>query len=118
MAATSAGSSGAVIGEKRVIGPVGGDEELLEVPADVAAVALGVGDLGELGVDRVPVVAVDVDLLHQRERDAVGGRAERLDLLGDARLLAAELVAREADDREAPGRRRSSAAPRARCTAA
>ena len=45
-------------------------------------------------------VAVDVDLLHHRERDAVGGGAERLDLLGRAGLLTAELVAREPDDRE------------------
>ena len=29
------------------------DEELLEVPGDVARLALGVGDLGELGVERV-----------------------------------------------------------------
>ena len=32
---------------------VRGEQELLEVPADVAAVALGVGDLRELVVDRV-----------------------------------------------------------------
>ena len=36
-----------------------------------------------------------------RERDAVAGRAERLDLLGRARLLATELVARHADHAEA-----------------
>ena len=88
---------------------VGADEELLEVPADVAGVPLGVGDVGELGVDRVPAGAVDLDLLEHRERHAVGRRAERLDLLGGARLLPAELVAREAEDAE-PLRRRTSAA--------
>ena len=63
--------------------------------------ALAVGDLGERCVDRVLIIAVDVDLLHHRERHAVGGGAEGLDLLGAARLLAAELVAREPDDGEA-----------------
>ena len=47
------------------------DEELLEVPADVAGVALGVGDRRQLLVDRVAGLAVDVDLLEQREVDAV-----------------------------------------------
>ena len=43
--ATRAGSSGVTIGLKRVIEPSGGHQELLEVPADVAVGALGVGDL-------------------------------------------------------------------------
>ena len=51
---------------------VGTDEELLEVPLDISGLALRVGGLGELGVQGVPVVAVDVGLLQQqRERDAV-----------------------------------------------
>jgi hypothetical protein len=78
------------------------DEELLEVPGDVAGGALGVGRRRQLLVDGVAVVAVHVDLLEEREAHAVGGRAELLDLLRRARLLAHELVAREADDREAP----------------
>ena len=61
--------------------------------------ASGVGR--QLLVDRVAVVAVHVDLLEQREGHAVGGRAELLDLLRRARLLAHELVAGEADHREA-----------------
>ena len=77
------------------------DEELLEVPADVAVVAVGVGDRRQLLVDRVPAGAVDLDLLEHRERHAVARRAERGDLLGAARLLAAELVAREAEHAEA-----------------
>ena len=86
--------------EARDLAP-GGDEELLEVPLDVAVAAVGVGHGGELGVERVAPVAVHLDLLGQRERDAVGGGAERGDLLGAARLLSAELVARHAEDREA-----------------
>src|ERR1019366_150528 len=79
---------------------VGRYEELLEVPLDVAGLALGVGEGGQLVVDGTPVVAVDVDLLHHRKGDAVRGRAERGDLLGAAGLLGAELVAREADHGE------------------
>src|SRR5580658_7334644 len=78
----------------------GGDQELLEVPHDVARLALGVGDLGQLGIDRVAAVAVHVDLLEEREGHAVGGRAELGDLLGRARLLAHELIAGESEDAE------------------
>src|SRR4051794_17542217 len=80
---------------------VGRDEELLEVPADVAVVALHIGRPGELGIERMAAGAVHVDLLEHRERDAVVERAELLDLVGRARLLAAELVAREPEDGEA-----------------
>src|SRR5690242_15345375 len=73
------------------------DEELLEVPADVAVVALRVRDVHQLGVQRVPGIAVDVDLLGEREGDAVRGRTELRDLLRAARLLAAELIARNAE---------------------
>src|SRR3984957_1629723 len=78
----------------------GRHEELLEVPRDVAGVALGVLLLRQLGVNRAAVVAVDVDLLHEREGHAIGSRAELRDLLGGAGLLPHELVAGEADDRE------------------
>ena len=101
-AATTLSSSGVIIGEKRAaISPSGDEEELLEVPADVARVAVGVGRLGQLGVERVAARPVDLELLEHRERDAVAHRAERLDLLGRARLLAAELVAREPEHLEA-----------------
>ena len=63
IAATTAASSGSTWGAKRATVPSGGDQELLEVPADVAGVAVGVGDVGQLGVERVPAVAVDLDLL-------------------------------------------------------
>src|SRR5262249_26076829 len=48
-------------------------------------------------------VAVDVELLRHRERDAIGGAAELGDLIGGARLLAAELVTRHAQNAEATG---------------
>ena len=44
---------------------VGADEELLEVPLHVAGLARGVGGLGERGIQRVAVIAVDVGLLQQ-----------------------------------------------------
>src|ERR1035441_5040426 len=71
------------------------DQELLEVPRDVPSGALGVGERRELLVDGVSVVAVHVDLLHERKGRSVGGRAELLDLLGRSGLLAHELVAGE-----------------------
>ena len=57
-------------------------QELLEVPLDVAGLAVGVGHRGELLVERVAALAVDLDLLDHGERDAVRGRAEGGDLLG------------------------------------
>ena len=60
---------------------------------------------------------VHLDLLEHRERDAVGRRAELGDLLGCARLLAQELVAREPENREPRDRRTPLAASRARRTA-
>ena len=50
---------------------------------------------------RVGVVAVDVDLGEHRERHAEAPVAERRDLRLVARLLVAELVAREAEHGEA-----------------
>jgi hypothetical protein len=50
----------------------------------------------------VGVLAIDVHLREHREGHVVRRRAERLDLRLVARLLVAELVAREAEDREPP----------------
>src|SRR3954452_19829976 len=61
---------------------VGRHEELLEVPLDVAVGALLVGRPRQGVVDLVPALAVDLDLLRERERDAVRRRAELGDLLG------------------------------------
>src|SRR5689334_24968925 len=82
-------------------GAVAGDKELLEVPLHVPVGALLIGRPGQGLVDRVALVAVDVDLLGERERHAVRRRAELRDLLGRAGLLAEELVAGEPDDRQA-----------------
>src|SRR5688572_6591880 len=60
---------------------VAADEELLEVPPDVAGVAFAVGDRGELLIQLVAIVAVHFDLLRERERHAVARAAERLDLV-------------------------------------
>src|SRR3954451_3034863 len=57
---------------------VGGDEELLDVPADVAVVAVHVSRLGQLGVQRMAVGPVDVDLLEHGEAHAVVEGAELL----------------------------------------
>src|SRR5439155_8342946 len=90
---------GAVAGDDLALGR---DEELLEVPLDVAGLALGVLDGRELLVEGVTTVAVDLDLLGHREGDPIRRRAEGGDLIRRARLLFAELVARDAEDGEAP----------------
>ena len=55
--------------------------------------AVGVSDADQLGVDRMTVIAIHVNLLEHREANAVRGRAELLDLLGRTRLLTHELIA-------------------------
>lgn len=79
------------------------DEELLKVPLD----ALQAQDTGLLLLhpleDRGCGVAVDVDLAEDGEGDAVVDLAEALDLLVGAGLLAAELVAGEAEDDKVVG---------------
>src|SRR5579863_5699341 len=65
----------------------GRDQELLEVPLDVAGGPLGVGLGGQLVVEGVTAGPVDLDLLEQREGDSVVDRAELGDLVGRARLL-------------------------------
>src|SRR5262245_49351647 len=75
------------------------DQELGEIPLDVARKG-GIRSR-ELGIERVAVGAVDLDLVEQREGHIVLGRAELLDLLVGPGLLGAELVAGEAEHREA-----------------
>jgi len=67
---------------------------------DIPRRALGIRNLREFRVERVPARTVYVDLGEQREGDPVVLRAELADLLRRAGLLGAELVAREARDRE------------------
>src|SRR5262245_33129643 len=71
------------------------DEVLAEVPARRF---LGLRDQG--GVDGRGVLALDDDLLEDREGRLVAARA-LLDLGGSAGFLAAEIIAGEAQDREA-----------------
>jgi hypothetical protein len=53
------------------------------------------------GPQRVGALAVDLDLLRQREADRIVQRTELADLRGITGLLRAELVAREADHHQA-----------------
>ena len=87
---------------------VAADEELLEVPADVAGVALGVGGRRELLVQRVAVVAVHLDLLGERERHVVVGAAERLDLVGACPAPARRTGCTGCRSPRSPGRRTCS----------
>ena len=76
------------------------DQELGEVPLDHAAEHAALLALEPL-VQRVGVLAVDLDLGEHGERDAVLLLAEGGDLVLGAGLLPAELVAREPEDGEA-----------------
>lgn len=77
-----------------------GDQELLKVPLD----PLQAHDARHLVLHPLPhglrLVAVDLGLAQHRERHAVVDLAEGLDLVVGARVLAAELVAGEAEDGE------------------
>ena len=74
------------------------DEELLEVPRDIRAVAL----LSlQPPVEIACTVTVDIDLGEQWEIDGVLAGRELEDLGVSAGFLGAELVARESQDREA-----------------
>src|SRR5207253_3077647 len=78
--------------------PVTGDEELLEVPADVARNA-GARP-GEEAVDRVAAGPVYLELAAQGEAHVVGAAAEGGDFRFAPRLLRGELIAGEADHGE------------------
>ena len=114
IASTSSGSSGATFGENRVTEPSGQMRNFSKFHL-MSSCALRVGDIGDRRRTGRPA-AVDIDLREHRERDAVLGRAELLDF-GGARLLAPELVAREAEHAEALVAYSLAAAP-ALCTAA
>jgi len=77
---------------------VAADEELFKVPLD----SLHAEKTRLLGLEpleqRLGLVAVDVDLAHDGEGDAVVELAELLDVIVGPGLLAAKLVAGEAED--------------------
>src|SRR5687768_242073 len=78
------------------------DEELVEVPRDIAAEA-GIGLLvRQESVKRMLVASGDGDLREHRESNVVLQRAEVLDFLLGARLLSHEVVGGEAEHDEAP----------------
>lgn len=82
---------------------IAADEELFKVPLDALeakqARLLGLEPL----VQRRGLVAVDVNLCHDGEGDAVVELAEALDVVVGAGLLAGELVAWEAEDDKVVG---------------
>lgn len=82
---------------------VAADEELFKVPLD----ALETKQAGLLGleplVQRGSLVAVDVNLSHDGEGDAVVELAEALDVVVGAGFLAGKLVAWEAEDDKVVG---------------
>jgi len=77
------------------------EEELGEVPLDFAAEFGVFGLAGEELVERGLVVAFDGKLRHHGERDVVFFRAEGLDFLVAAGLLAHEVVGGDSDDNQA-----------------
>jgi len=82
---------------------IAADQELREVPGDVlVALLVRMAVLQEL-VEIAGSVSVYLDLREHREVDVVLGADEVQDLFVAARLLGAELVARKAEDAEAPG---------------
>lgn len=71
----------------------------VEIPLDGARV--GSRAQPQPAEDRVGVLAVDVDFLHELESERVLGANARLDLLGTLWLLRQELVAGKCEDRKA-----------------
>jgi hypothetical protein len=74
------------------------DQEFLEIPLDALHAHESRLLFLEPLVQRVRVVAVDVDLLHDGEADAIVDLAEVLNVIVGAGLLATELVAGKAED--------------------
>ena len=77
------------------------DDELLEVPCDLAG-PLGLGGLlGQVLVERSRLGTVDIDLGEHVKSDTVAVRTEGADLLGGTRFLVIELVTRESGNGQA-----------------
>lgn len=82
---------------------VAADEELFKVPLDaLEAHQARLLSLEPL-VERAGLVAIDVNLLHDREADAVVDLAKVLDIVVGAGLLVTKLVAGEAEDDKVVG---------------
>ena len=81
---------------------VGADEELREVPLDALHPQEARRLTGQPAEERIGGVAVHVDLGHHRKCHTVVQLAELGDLVVAAGVLVGELVAREADDGQAP----------------
>src|SRR4051794_28423659 len=81
------------------------DQELGEIPFDRRPEQPGLLIL-QIGVQRMSVAAIDVDLCKHRERDGIVAGAELFDLPCIARFLVSELVAGKAEHRKAARRKR------------
>ncbi len=79
------------------------DQELLEVPGDVARVSVAGLFSAEPLIQLARAVAVDFDLAEDGEGGVVLGGRELEDLGIGARLLLSELIARERKDAETVG---------------
>ena len=96
------GVSGRGVAPDHLARPV--DQEFGEIPFDRRAEQARFLVL-QIVEQRMRVAAVDVDLGEHRKRHVILAFAERLDLLGVARLLRAELVAGKAEHRKAARRK-------------
>jgi hypothetical protein len=77
------------------------DQKLSEVPFEAPRPEHSEAGGFQETVKRIGAGAVDIDLGEERECDVVLQAAEVFDFVGVSGLLVAELVAREAEDREA-----------------
>lgn len=101
MAATTSSSSGSTVGPNRATtAPSGPMTNFSKFQRILPAVAAGVQEVDDFTIERVAVLAVDLDLLRHREGDTVCRRTELGNLLGAARLLAHELIGWYADHRK------------------
>ena len=78
------------------------DEELGEIPLNLAAGLRVRGFIGQELVERCYVVALDGNLGHHRKGDVIFGGAERFDFLIRTRLLGAKVIRGDAHDDETP----------------
>ena len=101
MTSTIAGSSGFICGRNRCTSPSGVSTNFSKFHRIGPLLALDVLGLLQRLVERRGLAAVDLDLVEDREGDAPRHRAVLEDLVHRTGLLAAELVAREAEHGEA-----------------
>src|SRR5262249_4616203 len=80
--------------------PIAANEEFGEIPFDRFGAEKTALFIFKVLVKRVRIRPIDVDLGEHWKGHVISGRTEILDLVGIARLLLAELIARKAQHRE------------------